>query len=123
MFKPDFDKYYDIKTLKGQEFEGCRVYKQTDHDRSMGDPSTTITPFFEANGLESKLQSGFLMRVNKKVTEKKIAEEKAKAKKEMLKILYETQQKLNENIKGIEEGEIEPKDIRWPYHNIRWSYH
>lgn len=101
----DFDKYYDIKTLKGQSFEGCRVYSSTHHYSGTGgmdESSTTITPFFEAGGLEAKLQSGFLMRVNQKVTSQKHAEKTEKERKKKLQRLYQERDELNREINDSE---------------------
>jgi len=101
----DFNKYYDIKTPKGQSYEGCRVYSSTHHHRGMGgmsEDSTEIIPFFEAGGLEAKLQGGFLMRVNERVTAQKHAERAEKERKEKLQRLYKKRDELNMEITDSE---------------------
>ena len=101
----DFNKYYDIKTPKGRSFEGCRVYSSTHHTEGYGgmsEDSTIIIPFFEADGLEAILQSGFLMRVNEKVTSKKHAKKSKKERRDKIQRLYEERNELDREITELE---------------------
>jgi len=101
----DFDKYYDVKTKAGHSFEGCRVYSDVSHYQGMGgmdESHTTITPFFEAQGLEMKLKSGYLMRVNEDVTGMKKAEKKLERKRAELEELYKQRDEANEKISELE---------------------
>ncbi|MBA7667741.1 hypothetical protein ES703_75839 [subsurface metagenome] len=70
----DFEKSYDIKTSEGQLFKGCKVYRNAygRQGRGMG--------FFKtSSGLEVRLKSGLLIRVNGEAT-KKLQEEKEREK-------------------------------------------
>ena len=103
--KLDFNKYYDIQTSPEQSFEECRVYCQTNMHQGMGgmsESSSSSVGFFEAAGLEAKLQSGFLMKINKKVTTQKNAEKEEKERQEKLQELYQKRAKLNKDISKLE---------------------
>jgi len=100
----DFDKYYDIKAPTGQSFEGCKVYKKTYEHRGYGgmsEDSTTINPFFEANGLEIRLQTDFLMRINEKVTAERQAEKATQEKAQRIKELSTERERLDREISDL----------------------
>jgi len=88
----DFNQFYDIKTSPEKSFESCRVYYLSDSEDG----------FFEAAGLEIKLKSGFLMKVNKKVTSQKNAEKAEKERQDKLQDLYQTRKELDTQINNLE---------------------
>ncbi len=101
----NFSKYYDIKTPDGQVFEGSKVYCHTSHTRGSGgmsESSSSSTGFFQAGSLEATLNSGFLMRVNERVTEQMQAKRREEERKEKLQRLYKQRSELDEQIKGLE---------------------
>jgi hypothetical protein len=102
--KLDFSKYYDIRTQDGQVFEGSRVYCHTSESRGMGgmsESSSFSIGFFQAGSLEATLNSGFLMKVNEKVTRQMQARKKEKERKEKLQRLSEQRKELNKQIREL----------------------
>ncbi len=100
----DFEKYYDIKLPSGQTYEGCRVHSSTHHTRGMGgmsESSTEIIPFFDAAGLEAKLKSGYLMRINPEVTAQELKKKLAKERQEKLQELSQKRNELHKQISKL----------------------
>jgi len=66
----DFTKHYDIITLNGLVYKNCAVRclicSHRILDRILGGMKswTTRIPYFETDGLDIMLQSGFLMKIS-----------------------------------------------------------
>ena len=100
----DFDKFYDVKLPDGRTFEGCEVYCHTDYHHGSGgmsESSSSSVGFFKASGLEIKLNSGMMLRVNEKVTSQKNAEEAKKQKQDELRYFYQQKNTLNKKISRL----------------------
>jgi len=99
----DFNKCYDIITHEKQYFNGCNLRYDLCHV-SMGvmGSVTSINGFFQAGSLEATLKSGFLMKVNDKVTKQMQAKKREEERKEKLERLYEKRSELDKQIKGLE---------------------
>jgi hypothetical protein len=109
---PSFDQYprlcsskhYDIKLPDGRLFLGCKIEVKTHTSHGMGgmsENSSSSEAFFISDGLTIKLESGFLMRLNKSVTAREQARQRRKGYEEELQKLNKQKADLEARISKI----------------------
>jgi len=103
----DFDKFYDVKLPNGQVCKACRVYKETSNHEGRGgmdESYSTSYGFFAAKelGVDVRLISGLLMKVNRIVTVSENKKKAARLKQQKLGALRSKRDSLDKEISDLE---------------------
>jgi hypothetical protein len=95
-----FDKYYDMILPGGAVFEGglVRADVHTGVCGNMESYSETTGYFVTKDGVEIKLQAGYLLRLNKEVTAKKEIKQRENQRRSKLSELRRERSKLDRKI-------------------------